>query len=129
MNVSEWVALVVEDDPDGQEVVQRILRHYGIHYDTASDAESALEILKQHPFTIAVIDLALPVMDGWGLIRRIKDNPVTSQIVCVAITAFHSSEVAMESTASGFAAYFPKPLNPTTFVREIEKAVARANGE
>ena len=62
-------------------------------------------------------------MDGWGLIKRIKNNPETSQMVCIAITAYHSSEVALEAGSNGFAAYFPKPLNPNSFVKEIAQVV------
>ncbi len=43
MNAIDWYVLVVEDDPDGQEVLQWILRYHGIRFDLAKDAESAIE--------------------------------------------------------------------------------------
>ena len=121
MNMKDWYVLIVEDDPDGQEVIQRILRYHGIQFDYAMDAESALELLKEHPYTMAVLDLALPAMDGWGLLKRIKAEPTTAHIKCFAMTAFHSSEVAMEAIMNGFSAYFPKPLDPASLVPEMER--------
>lgn len=123
MNLQDWYVLVVEDDPDGQEVVQRLLRHHGIRFDAAMDAESALELLSHQTYTVAVLDLALPLMDGWSLAKRIKNNPRTAHIPCFAITAFHSSDVTNKFLENGFAGYFPKPLNPVSFVQEIKQVV------
>jgi CheY-like chemotaxis protein len=127
MNLQEWYVLVVEDDPDGQEVVQRLLRHHGIRFDAAMDAETALELLDQHPYTAAVVDLALPAMDGWSLIKRIKSNPTTTDLPCVAITAFHSSDVSHKVLENGFIAYFPKPLDPLSFVQDMKRIVTSGN--
>jgi DNA-binding response OmpR family regulator len=120
MTARNWKFLVVEDDPDGQDVVQRILRHHGIAFDAFYDAESALPALEQNTYTAAIIDLALPAIDGWGLLSAIRNNPATAGMPCFAVTAFHSAEVAVEAINRGFVAYFPKPLDPTSLVREIE---------
>src|SRR5262245_51886845 len=116
MDNKNWNVLVVEDDPDGQDVVQRILRHYKIAYQAAYDAETALELLANQQYTFAVIDLALPGLDGWGLLKAIKGDPQMAEMPCFAITAYHSTEVVMQAINNGFAAYFPKPLDATSFV-------------
>src|ERR1700694_3181051 len=127
MNIKNWYVLLVEDDPDGQEVVQRILRHHGIRFDPAVDAETALELLKQNPYNVAILDLALPAMDGWTLLQKIKQDRATSHIICFAITAFHSPEVALVALMTGFTAYFPKPLDPVSLVREMEGFASASN--
>jgi len=119
--VSDWHVLVVEDDPDGQEVTTRILRHHRITTDVAGTAEEALTLLKRTKYDLAVIDLALPEMDGWGLLQAIRANSKLSNMPCVAVTAFHSAEVAVEAIRAGFVSYFPKPLDATSFVRELEQ--------
>ncbi len=119
--MKDWHVLVVEDDPDGQEVVARMLRHRNIPMDVVGTAEDALDRLAQETFTGVVIDLALPGMDGFSLLQQLRDNPETSDLPCVAITAYHSAEVAVKAIESGFAAYFPKPLETTSFVRELER--------
>jgi CheY-like chemotaxis protein len=61
------------------------------------------------------------MMDGWGLLSTIRNNPKTASIPAVAVTAFHSSNVAQEAIKAGFDAYFPKPIEATSFVRELER--------
>jgi hypothetical protein len=114
-----WKLLVVEDDPDGQEVVSRILRYHSIPFEAASNGEEALAQLSD--CTGVIIDLNLPGIDGWSLLNEIKRIPQTAHLQCVAITAYHSAEVAVKAIQMGFAAYFPKPLEPTSFVRELER--------
>ncbi len=122
--MAEWHVLVVEDDPDGQEVVGRILKHHNIPADIAGTGEEALVLLDHNVYSIAVIDLALPQIDGWRLLDTIRKSPKTMAMPCVAITAFHSAEVATRAIKSGFAAYFSKPLDSTSFVRELQRLAA-----
>ncbi|MBX3065450.1 MAG: response regulator [Anaerolineae bacterium] len=120
--MSERRILVVEDDPDGQEVVSRILNHHRIPHVSVRSAEEALSVLHQGTaLTGAIIDLALPGMDGWTLLNTIHGEANTAGLPCVAMTAFHSSELAVKAVQAGFEAYFPKPLDSTAFVREIER--------
>jgi len=119
--MTEFRILVVEDDPDGQEVVSRIFRYHNLPVDSVFTAEDALTQLTAAEYSLAVIDLALPEMDGWGLLEHMQNNPETAAIPCIAITAFHSADVAIKAIEAGFMAYFPKPLEPTSFVREIQR--------
>lgn len=123
MNLKDWYVLVVEDDPDGQDVVNRILRHHGIKFDNAATGEDALDMVQQRQYTAAVVDLALPGLDGWGLLSAVKANPMTASLPCFAVTAYHSAEVAVEAIARGFIAYFPKPLDATSLVREMQRVL------
>ncbi len=121
--MANWNVLVVEDDPDGQEVVGRILKHHNIGADIAGTGEEALTLLQQKSYAIAVIDLALPQIDGWSLLEVIRSSPALMEMPCVAVTAFHSAEVAVKAVQAGFTAYFPKPLDATSFVRELQRFV------
>lgn len=112
--------LVVEDDPDGQEVVGRMLRHQRISFDGTYTAEDALERLASSAYDMVIIDLQLPGMDGWTLLSTIRSHPEFDQMPCVAVTAYHSTDVAVKALDSGFTAYFPKPLDATSFVRELQ---------
>jgi CheY-like chemotaxis protein len=90
----------------------------------AYTAEEALQILRNMQPTVAIIDLALPAMDGWGLLQAMRSDPALSDVPAVAMTAYHSTNVAQEAIAAGFAAYFPKPINARTFVEDLVKAVS-----
>lgn len=123
MKLADWRVLVVEDEADSMEVVQQILGFQGIKCLSAPTAEDALEILENTVPTLIIIDLALPGMNGWDLLDEIKHQPHLSQTPCVAVTAYHSLEVAQEAIAVGFDAYFPKPIEATSFVRELQSIV------
>jgi len=121
--MNSWYVLVVEDDPDGQEVVTRMLQHHGIPAVMADSGETAITLLNEVQYTAAVIDLALPGIDGWMVLKAIRQNPTTAHLPCVAVTAFHSADVAVKAIQAGFDAYFPKPLDATSFVRELQRVV------
>lgn len=115
--------LVVEDDQDGQEVIARMLKYHRIPFHMVFSGEEALESLSMGHYTGAIFDLALPGMDGWTLLENVKSNPRTQSMPCVAVTAFHSADVAIKAIEAGFVAYFSKPLESTTFVRELQRVL------
>jgi CheY-like chemotaxis protein len=123
MSLKDWNVLIVEDEYDSMELVQGILDHYDIRYLSASDGEQALEILQHESPTLIIIDLALPGIDGWNLLRAIRADPRFDEVPCVATTAYHSFETADRAIEEGFEAYFPKPIEATAFVRELEYIV------
>lgn len=111
--------MLVEDEPDAQEVVKSLLSVYDIEVTTAFSGEDALEVLAVRQPTLAIIDLALPNMDGWQLLASMRADPALAGIPAIAMTAYHSTHVAQEAVAAGFAAYFPKPINAHTFVDDL----------
>lgn len=123
MTTSDWNFLVVEDERDSMELVHGLLTYHGIPCVEAATGEDALKILRSQIPTLIVIDLALPGMDGWTLLKRIRQNPALAAIPRVAITAYHTAELASKAIEAGFDAYFPKPLDATSFVRELEDLV------
>ncbi len=121
--MSNWKLLVVEDEPDGQTVVSGILEYFNVQTEAVGSAEDALRALKNTHYDGAIIDLALPGMDGFGLIRTICKNADWAALPCVAITAYHTSLVKQQAIDSGFDAYFSKPIDDTTFVRELMRVL------
>jgi CheY-like chemotaxis protein len=117
--------LVVEDDPDGQAVVSHVLGYLNYPIDLADTVDEALWHLNQRgeQYRAAIIDLALPERDGWELLREIKNSPTTENLPCIAVTAFHSSKTREDALLAGFVAYFPKPIEATSFARQLEAIV------
>jgi CheY-like chemotaxis protein len=117
--------LVVEDDPDGQEMITTMLQHLQFDVDTADDAESAGQALfrAKNPYNAIIIDLALPGKDGWELLNEIIENPDTRDIPCVAVTAHHTSKLREETIRAGFVAYFPKPIDAINLARQLDQLV------
>jgi two-component system, cell cycle response regulator DivK len=127
MNFQNWQVLVVEDEPDGMELMQGLLGHFGINSIPAGSAEEALHILETTLPTLILIDLALPGKNGWELLQLMQDDPMLSAIPRVALTAYHTAELATTAITAGFDAYFAKPIEALTFVDELQALVERLN--
>lgn len=120
---NRWHILVVEDDPDGQEVVATILRHLNLSIDVAGSVEEAEQMLfgSDRRYHAAIVDLALPDKDGWDLLAEIRSSRSTSELPCIAVTAYHTSKLREEAIKAGFTAYFAKPIDATAFARRLEE--------
>ena len=123
MSINEWNVLVIEDEFDSMELVQGFFQHYGINCIGVPTAEEALDVLQSDLPSLILVDLALPGMDGWELLNRLKANRAWANIPRVAFTAYHTAEVANQAIERGFHAYFAKPLDATSFVRELQGIV------
>lgn len=117
----QWRMLVVEDDPFSQDVASTILQYHGISVDVAQTGEEALQYLSAQPYHAVVVDLSLPQMDGWSVLRWVQSSPYHQNLPCFAVTAYYGSNVAQEAIEAGFRAFFPKPLQPETFVQDLAK--------
>lgn len=124
--MENWHLLIIEDDRDGQDLVSRMLKYHRIPHSVVGSGEEAVQFLNNNVVTGCIVDLALPGIDGWGVLRTVQNNPNLSHIPCVAVTAFHSAEVAVKAIEAGFAAYFSKPLDATSFVREVTRVFQEA---
>ena len=110
--------LVIEDDRYSREMTSHMFAYHKWPADVAATAEDALELLNAKPYTLVVVDLALPGMDGWALLRTLKSLPHLAVIPCVAVTAYHDASLARQALQAGFSAYYPKPLQ-TSFVPQL----------
>src|SRR5574341_887469 len=121
--MNDVYALIVEDQADSAELVARILMFHNRAFRIAASAEQALEVLEEFWPRVILVDLALPRMSGWELLRVIRNMPLLARVPVVATTAFHSSSTAREAVEAGFDAYFAKPLDATSFLRELDRLV------
>jgi CheY-like chemotaxis protein len=121
--MNDWRVLVVEDLQDGQEIARNLLGYFGIATDLASTAEEALALLDANAYNAAVIDLALPGMDGFELSQIIRSSPLTAHLPCMAVTAYHSSAIRKQVLEVGFDGFYPKPLDYEGFIDELKRIV------
>lgn len=101
--------LVVDDNPQTLNVMARLLRSEGHEVTPVPDAREALAAVAAQPFDLIICDIGLPDMDGWTLMRKLKEcHP---KIRGLAISGFVSMEDATRSTEAGFEMHLPKPLD------------------
>ncbi len=120
--------LVVEDDPDGQEILARMLIRANIAVEVAGTAEDALQLISPGEHLAIVIDLALPGMDGFELLDRIHQDEALAALPCIAITAYHTPSLRQRVMNEGFTAYFPKPLDDVRFLKTLKDIFEQNNG-
>jgi CheY-like chemotaxis protein len=112
--------LVVDDDTDSLVLTTFILESYGVQTMTATSALEAFELMRQFIPDILIIDIAMPEIDGYSLIRRIRTlEPPQNEIPAIALTAIDSQEGRDLGLKSGFQSYLIKPTNPDELATEI----------
>jgi DNA-binding NtrC family response regulator len=111
MNSLMATILVVDDDVDTCRNLSDILTDLGYEVTTAFDGKTALELVKQSGFDVALLDLKMPDIDGLTLYRRIKE--VRADTVAIIVTAYAGSVTSEEVTAAGALQILPKPVDLT----------------
>jgi CheY-like chemotaxis protein len=124
MNLQDWKVIVVEDTYDDQQLISRMLQHYGVSVFIAKNGNECLELLEEIEPTLIVTDLAMPSKDGWQTLVAIRSDIAKAHIPVIAMTAYHSADVAQDAMKAGFDGYFPKPVNPQTFVSRLAEIMA-----
>lgn len=119
--------LVVEDEADGQQVLSDILDFHEMDCDTFATAEEGLDALKKSIYDAVIIDLGLPGMHGFDLLKRIKAVQDDDKLPCIAYTAFHNSKVRAEALSAGFSAYLQKPVGQDHFIATLKRLLREAN--
>jgi two-component system, cell cycle response regulator DivK len=121
--ITTWSVLLIDDEPDNLEVVAESLEFYGLTVRTAGNGKSALEILKDFTPTLILLDLSMPIMDGWETRMRIKSNPHTQHLPIVALSAHAMAGDKERALAAGFDGYLTKPINVPTLMDDIRAAL------
>lgn len=113
--------LVVEDNKHNLYLVRFLLKKSGYEVIAALTGVEAVEIAKAQRPDLILMDIQLPEMDGYEAIRRIKCIPEIIHIPVVAVTSYAMVGDREKALSIGCVGYIEKPLNPETFVPEIEK--------
>jgi len=113
--------LVVEDQPDNRQIIRDILRPTGYEIVEAEDGQQALEtIAKQRPDLI-LMDIQLPITDGYSATSRIKADPELRSIPIIAVTSYALSGEEKKARAAECDDYVPKPFSPRQLLAKIRQ--------
>ena len=119
--LADWNIVVIDDDPDSLEVAEIILDAYGANVHTGTDGAEGLEQVKKiHP-RFVISDISMPVMDGWGFIHEMKNDPSLKNIPAIALTAHAMVGDRERAITAGFNNYLTKPLTANTFIYDLLK--------
>jgi two-component system, cell cycle response regulator DivK len=113
--------LVVEDQPDNRQIIRDMLAPTDYEITEAENGEEALAaIAKQRPDLI-LMDIQLPIMDGYTATSRIKADPALTSIPVIAVTSYALSGEEKKARAAGCDDYVPKPFSPRQLLAKIRQ--------
>jgi len=120
------VVMVVEDDPEMNELECELLAAYGLGAVPAYTGTEALEVCARSGADAVLLDVMLPEMDGFETCLRLRQDCAALPIVIV--TALDSEDCRRRGFEAGADAYFAKPFNPDEIVSTLQRLIARGNG-
>ena len=111
--------LVVEDDAPSLELVVYLLHESGYTVVSATNGKTGVEVAQRQRPDLIICDINLPKLDGYGVIRSLKEDKALKDIPVVAVTALAMVGDRSKILSAGFDGYITKPIEPETFVREV----------
>ncbi|HEX6160598.1 MAG TPA: response regulator [Thermoanaerobaculia bacterium] len=111
--------LVVDDQAMNRDVLSRRLRRQGHTVVTAENGHDALAVLRETPFDLVLLDIMMPDMDGYEVLRRVKSDDRLQHIPVVMISAVDELQSVVRCIAAGAEDYLAKPFNPTLLQARI----------
>src|ERR687890_934986 len=105
------VVMLVEDYRDTREMMRRMLELTGCRVVEASNGQEAIELSQRGELDLVLMDLNMPVLDGFTATLRIREYEHTRDVPVVAVTAFDTAEFRAAATAVGCSEYIVKPLD------------------
>ena len=116
-NIQDVRVLLVEDDPDGRDMVKHVLSENGGHVRAVESAAEALKALAESTFDVVVSDIGMPEVDGYELLHLIRARG--NLVPAIALTAFARAEDRDKALGAGYAAHLSKPVEPPALIAAV----------
>jgi CheY-like chemotaxis protein len=123
MTESSKTVLLVEDNEDNRTVYRTILEHFGYGVIEARNGEDGVRMAREEHPDLILMDISIPVIDGWEATRMLKGDEQTSAIPIIALTAHALATDRAKATEVGCDGYLAKPCEPRRVVAEVEKFI------
>ncbi|MBA2479541.1 MAG: response regulator [Planctomycetes bacterium] len=120
--------LIVEDNPVNQKLIAFLLARSGYTYDIAENGTLALQRLDESEYRLVLMDMMMPVMNGYDATRAIRQNPKLKQIPVVALTANAMKGEDEKCKAVGCNDYIAKPYSKDQILAAVTKFIGKAPG-
>ena len=116
---------MVEDNEMNRDMLGRRLQRQGYRVTMAVDGRQALELIKQEPFDLVLLDKMLPVMNGYEVLEHLKADQSLSHIPVIITTALDESDGKAKCMELGAEDYLTKPFNPVILKSRISDCLER----
>lgn len=118
--------LIVEDEPDLLNVVSRMLREEGYAVDTATDGEEGLYKARENDYDAVVLDVMLPVMNGFEVVKKLREKKKTPVLMLTARGRIHDRVQGLDAGADD---YLPKPFDLNELYARLRALIRRSAGD
>jgi two-component system, cell cycle response regulator DivK len=118
------LVLIVEDQSELRQLYAQQFSMSGFDVIEAGNGADAIEHTTLHTPDVVLMDLSLPIVDGWEATRRLKSDSRTSHIPVVALTAHDGSGELQRATRAGCDWFVPKPCPPDALITEVRRVLA-----
>jgi CheY-like chemotaxis protein len=117
--------LVVEDNEANRILMRQILKYHGYEVLEAADGVSGLAMAREHMPDLILLDLQMPVMGGFAVIRELRKTPELSKLKVIAVTSFAMKGDREKALEAGFDEYVTKPIDTRKFVEIVKNIIPR----
>lgn len=121
--------LLIEDNPQNRYLAKFLLEQRGYLVIEAETGPQGLAMASEARPDIILLDIQLPGMDGHAVARALKGDSVLKSIPIVAVTSYAMAGDREKCLEAGAEGYIEKPINPETFVAEVERFLVSAHGD
>jgi two-component system, cell cycle response regulator DivK len=118
--------LMVEDTEDNRQIIRDLMESVGYDLIEAEDGASGVAMAAEHKPDLILMDIQLPVMDGYEACRRIKANPELRHIPIIAVTSYALSGDETKTKAAGCDGYVAKPFSPRQLLAKMNEFLERS---
>ena len=119
------VILVAENEDNNRLLMEQILSMAGYQYVSASNGAEVLSLLERYPVDVVLLDLSMPVLDGFRTTQMIRRTPELASLPVVAVTGHASREDRDQALEAGCTDYLAKPFRTHELVAMVERMLAR----
>ncbi|HEX8245349.1 MAG TPA: response regulator [Longimicrobium sp.] len=120
---SSKTVLLVEDNEDNRTVYRTILEHFGYRVTEARNGEDGVRMAREQRPDLILMDISIPLIDGWEATRILKSEPDTSHIPIIALTAHALATDRQRAQEVGCDGYLAKPCEPRRVVAEVQRFI------
>ena len=113
--------LIVEDNAVNRELLRELLETRGYEVSEACDGQEALTKNEEVVADILLVDIGMPVLDGYGFIRKFRETPKWKDVPVLAVTAYAMEGDKKKILDAGFDGYLSKPIEPAPLDRELAR--------
>ena len=111
----------MEDHEDNRNIYRTILEHYGYQVVIAMDGQSGIRLAREEQPDLILMDLSIPVVDGWEATRQLKGDAATRAIPVIALSAHALEEDRLRARQAGCDGYLAKPVEPKKVLAEVAR--------